>query len=153
MRTLLRNLMIALLAVQMPLCCCEVRAAMASLAHASHAEDPQEGSGGCCVKLVKSDCCARSGDGAGSDRGESDGAPSGDACCVGCKDRAAPTLASGIELDTVHSLNFVASATLAIQACLDATDARHAAPLHRDTGPPCAPGGRVTLALHSTLVI
>ena len=145
--------MIALLAVQLPLCCCEVRAAMASLSHASHAAGETESVDDCCAKAGKNDCCKPASEaGDADDQGDTHGPAQGD-CCITCKDRAAPTIASSIDVDFSHTFNFVASTVLASAACDVDSGIRAAASAERDTGPPAAPGGRATLALHSTLVI
>ena len=144
--------MIALLAVQLPLCCCEVRAAVASLAHASHSAGETEPGDDCCAKAGKNDCCKPASD-AGDDDQDDTHAPAQGDCCITCKDRAAPTIAPSIDLDSLQTFNFVASTVLATAACDLDSGIRAAASAERDTGPPAAPGGRATLALHSTLVI
>jgi len=144
--------MIALLAVQLPLCCCEVRAAMASLAHASHAGQTAPVDD-CCTKAGKNDCCKPASEAGDADDRRDTHAPAQGDCCITCKDRAAPAIASSIDLDSLHTFNFVASTVLATAAYDVDSGIRAAASAERDTGPPAAPGGRATLALHSTLVI
>ena len=145
--------MIALLAVQLPLCCCEVRAAVAVLAHAGHGADDSDEADDCCAKAGKRDCCAPASDSVDADDAADGHAPAQGDCCLTCKDRAAPTIAPSIDVDTLHTLNFVASAVLATVVPGDDAGLRAPAPSHRDTGPPGAPGGRLALLLHSTLVI
>lgn len=148
MRTLARQLLAACLAIQLPFCCCDVRAAMAAVAHAGHAWVEKASEHGCCDGPAPVDCCSKG----ETDPDQHGRAPVDGDCCTGCKDRAASTPAAVPDIDVICSLNFVVSGVVCIA---DANAVVHpGVPLAAfDTGPPWRPGGRATLALLSVLVI
>lgn len=142
MQTFLRRALFAFLAAWMPFCCCQVRAAARSIAHAPHAEAVER----CCCEEAAADeadagCC-------GTER------PAGDTeCCATCKDRVGP-VAPAVEVpDLSPQLDVVSTALLAdAERASEASSTVGATPL-LDTGPPPRPHGRTALALHATLLI
>lgn len=153
-----KKLLAFLVALQLPLCCCEVRAAIAAIAHASHEVAGAVEVDACCAIRPAAPCCSE--DLAGSaapvcaDGEAGHNAPQHEPCCADCADRSAPTLAALTDADvSTMTLNFVASVMLA------ATEpAFGCAPSGRfgggvSDGPPRAPSGRFALAMHSVLVI
>ena len=146
----------AFLALWMPFCCCQVRAAAAAVAHVAHV------AGIAAANDHRPACCREASSGGGSDAdghdgccdeqgGDDHGAPAKGSCCVSCKERLLPPAVQG-DLLPAMSIDFVATAVLADGWAAQAGAV--ACPEARaDRGPPPTPGGRAALALHSVLVI
>lgn len=148
MWTIARQFLVAFLAAWLPFCCCQVRAAAAAVAHAAHHDDVETVRACCADEQVDGGCCSRGGE------AEHDGrAPSKADCCVACKERALPSAPPAIDVDTVGTIDFIATAVLAVAGEPAADACPWPGAFARDTGPPGAPDGRTTLALHSVLVI
>jgi hypothetical protein len=169
MHSRLHQFLATFMALWMPFCCCQVRAAAAAVVHAGQGTSVSEQAEDsklppCCrAKAARgkpqavsahpatSSCCDE--DGAAQDTAKDNGhGKSKGSCCTSCKERVLPPAPVTIDHDAVGTIDFVATAVLAEGTLGLARPA--AAPLaRRDTGPPRAPAGRQALALHSTLVI
>ena len=151
------QLLAAFLALWMPFCCCQVRAAAAAVAHVAHpAATGEDHRPACCREKAPGKASGKTPDaerhdGCCDESGDEQGAPSKGACCVSCKDRSLPPTAHA-DLLPALSVDFVATAVLAqwwaARAESVGPDVRRS-----DRGPPPSPGGRTALAMHSVLVI
>ena len=150
------RLLAAFMALWLPFCCCQARAAARTLVHAVHGGDAAAACGDdalppCCraAQEPAEGCC---GDGTGpSDRSPAEPAPCSDcAACGVLKAKATAPEAPAIEHDSIG----VADAALLAVPAPEAPSARaDAASWPRANAPPWKPGGRAALALHATLVI
>jgi hypothetical protein len=152
MRTFARQLLVAFLVAWLPFCCCQVRAAAVAVAHAGHASGAAAA-----TKAVPACCRDDAGDDADAccapDAPVGDTAPVKTDCCTSCKERVLPPAAPALDVDTVGTIDFVATAVLAVPEPVLPASACRAPGLRADTGPPAPPGARLALALHSVLVI
>lgn len=150
MRMSVRNLLLVLVAAWAPLCCCQLRAAMGSIAPHGPA-----GTSACCGPSAAARCCE---DGAAEDAAtdccgtDREAPPVDHRCCATCKERVSTPPVPGPDFDPVDEVDVVATMLLA-----DVAGARAREPalarLALGTGPPPRPSGRETLARHSVLVI
>ena len=150
MRLTARNLLLVLIAAWAPLCCCQLRAAMGSIAPQALA-----GMSACCVPATPASCCdgGASEDAAADCCGEDRDTPPADhRCCSTCKERVSTPPVPAPDLDPVDEVDVVATMLLADVAGALAREPALARSAH-DTGPPPRPSGRTALALHSVLVI
>lgn len=151
------RLLAALMALWLPFCCCQARAAARTVVHAMHAG----GAAAACDAEVPAccraepapvaDCCGNGKQDADDADTSSAPAPCKDcAACGSLKSKAAAPAVPGVEHDSVGvpdaALRAVPASDLAV-----ATGARTSWP--RAHAPPWKPGGRSALALHARLVI
>jgi hypothetical protein len=152
------RLLAAFLALWLPFCCCQARAAARTVVHAVHGEAQATA----CDRSELPPCCRDEGAPAGDSccgGDEDDGpvgepggsAPCGDcAACLSVKVKAIAPDAPPVERDSIGT----------VDATLCALPASEAAPAEASgqawphaNAPPWRPGGRTALRLHARLVI
>lgn len=151
------RLLAALMALWLPFCCCQARAAARTVAHAMHAGGEAvacvDDVPACCRAEIApdADCCGNGERGADDADTSSAPAPCDDcAACGSLKAKAAAPAVPGVEHDSVGVPDAALSAVPASDEAV-ATGARASWP--RAHAPPWKPGGRSALALHARLVI
>ncbi len=149
------RLLAAFMALWLPFCCCQARAAARTLVHAVHDGDAAapcrvDDLPPCCraAQEPAGDCCD---EGPGPDRSPAAPAPCSDcAACGALKAKAAAPEVPEIEHDSV---GVVDAALLAVPQTDEPGARADAASRPCANAPPWKPGGRAALALHATLVI
>lgn len=151
------RLLAAFLALWLPFCCCQARAAARTVVHAMHGGDAtaacvDELPACCRAEAAPADGCCGIGD---ADVHDGDAPPAPAPCedCAACgslKAKAAAPGVPGVEHDSV-GVPDVALCTLPASEAR-ATPGAHAS-WPRSHAPPWKPGGRSALALHARLVI
>lgn len=152
MRPPVRQALLLLIAAWAPLCCCQLRAAVAAITPSAVPADVVS----CCAPARPAACC-READGTmdaedGCREGHPEAPPADHRCCSSCKERVTTPPPPALDLDPVLEIDAVATMLLAASkgsvACPPAEDR-----IAHDTGPPPRPSGRAALARHSVLVI
>lgn len=151
------RLLAALMALWLPFCCCQARAAARTVVHAMHAGDATAACEvdvpACCraERAPAAECCGN------ADAGvhEADAPPAQAPCddCAACGSLKAKAAAPGVpdvEHDSVGAPDLALCAVPAADA--QATPGTHAS-WPSAHAPPWKPGGRSALALHARLVI
>lgn len=149
----------ALLALWMPFCCCQVRAAAHAVAHVAAGDrgSAAHGAHGCCDGAPRTAaCCDAASDGNDGgccdpdQGGTSDRTPGAD-CCTSCKERTPPPPAPSI--DHADAIGVDLPPTVGQPGPAPAAEGHERTAAHgHDTGPPPRPAGREALALHSILL-
>lgn len=151
----LRQLLITLMALWMPFCCCQVRAAASVVMAVTQQESsPQSGE---TPALRHASCCDGNDEAlesSTSDKATCSGKPAKPhkVCCISCKERVLSSSSISIDHDAIGSIDFVGVAVRAIALSMPLAP-RTSPSVSYDTGPPRAPSGREALALHSLLLI